>query len=509
MILALCALLLMAISSLVHAQSVEEQLALDCEVPPELLDAALLEGALERELGVAVQRVRQPDAGPTLRVAGFSLREVKVMLVQTDKPTVGRTIDVSAPGTQVPDTLALLALNLLRDEAAELLPQLPAADGPAAAPQKARPKTPSALAQACAPLPLRRVPVGVDFLPFLGMSMRHGTKVQRTLSFNVIGGITGAVNGFELGSVFNLDMAAMCGAQIAGAVNFVRGPVHGFQLALVNLAAGRVDGVQIGQVDIATGGLNGLQLGLIGFSGRDTDGAQIALASVTGGSVDGLQAGLFNLSGHSFRGAQIGLLNVVGSDADGARIGLANVGPKDSRGAMIGLLNVAENADVAFGLLNVFWKGRTQLDAWATDGGLLNVGVVHGARVTHSIYGVGIRPMNGDDLYSFSLGFGVRTLRYGRLTVDVDALTYGLFRKSAPGRDVRWATVHQLRVPVAFSIVRGVAVFVAPSLSVSVAEGDPSDMLDLALISSTRLTNSGAGTEVRLWPGLSLGVRFL
>lgn len=485
--------LLSSAARIAHAQA--PTVALVCDAPPALIDPNALQAAIERELNMPVQRASDATM-PALRIHADALNAIEVSFTRPDHPSVGRSVDVSARSVQVIDTLALLAANLLRDEAAELLPGLPPPPPP-----------PPPL---CQDFGMRRIPVGVDFAPRFGMSSdREFASTERLFSLNVIGGITGAVRGAEFGGVFNLDVRGVCGAQFAGTLNYVGGPVTGAQFALINFALGPLTGAQFGLVNMSIGAMQGAQFGLTNLALRDVEGAQFGLANIIPGTQRGLQAGLVNFVGHGLRGAQLGLANIASDDTEGAQIGLVNFTRGHVQGTMIGLVNVAEDADAPLGLINVIWRGHTQVDAWATDAGLIMAGVEHGSRYVHNIYAVGVKPMSDSPAFAVALGLGIRALEKGRFTLDVDAIEYGLLHHSSAKNSTKWGQIAQLRTPLAITLVSGVAVFVAPEVSFAVADaGSDPELIDPALYRTTRVTHHDASTSVRFWPGLSLGLRF-
>jgi hypothetical protein len=477
-------LLLTSATCVAHAQPV----ALVCDAPPDLIDQAALRVAIEGELSMPVLPATAAT-GPGLRIHAAALNAVDVSFTRPGHPSVGRTVDVSAQGARVIDTLALLAANLVRDEAAELLPGLPPPPPPAA--------------PLCQDFGLRRLPVGVDLVPRLGTSS-YGEflRAERAFSFNLIGGLSGAVRGAEFGGVFNLDVHGLCGAQFAGTLNYVGGPVTGAQFGLVNFALGPLTGAQFGLVDMDIGDMQGAQFGLTNLATGDAEGAQFGLTNLILRTQQGLQAGLVNFAGRGLRGAQLGLANIVSAETKGAQLGLVNFTRGKMNGAMIGLVNIAEDADAPIGLIDIIWHGRTQIDAWATDAGVLMAGVEHGSRYVHNIYGIGIKPMSNSPAFAISFGLGIRALAGGRFTLDIDAMEYGLLHHSS------WAQIAQLRIPLAITLISGAAVFIAPEVNFAVADAG-SDLIDPALYKTTRVTQRDAGTSVRFWPGLSLGLRFL
>lgn len=497
LLLVCVSLVLLCCAWTAHAQS---DITLVSTVDPQLIDAQALRAALETELQVSTVLREQPS-GPTLQVSADTLQAVRVSFLREDKPPVERTLDVSSQAEHAASIVALLASNLVRDEASELLAQLAAAApkpqpaAPALAPeQHTEPPPRPFVNHACGPNKLQRVTIGADFVPYLGTSMRDGTRVERKLSFNLIGGITGGVRGIELGGVFNIDRHSLCGAQFAGTFNFVGGDAAGAQFSAVNIVGGTFLGAQFGQVNVVGSDLMGPQFGLLNLAGGRTSGAQL---------------GLTNISVHGLGGAQLGLLNVDIGRTHGAQLGLVNVTTERVEGAMVGLVNVAQDANAAVGLVNVIWNGRAQLDAWGTDGGLLMVGATQGARFTHNIYGIGIRPMGDLPAFATTLGIGVRVYSSSSLTVDIDALSYGIMRKNPDVSRIDFASIHQLRVPVSLSPVKGIWFFVAPSVSVSTVERDSHLWQEkLALFGSQRLSSADADVTVRIWPGASVGARF-
>jgi uncharacterized protein YjbI with pentapeptide repeats len=477
--------------------SAQTDITLVSHVPAELMEGEALREALEQELNV-LTTLRAAPTGPTVQVEADTLQAVRVSFLREDKPPVERTVDVSTQAGHATGIVALLASNLVRDEAGELLAQLPAAK-PVAPPPPPPPPTATQTPPphvfrntACEPNKLRYVTIGADVVPFLGTSTRHGTTVERGISLNLFGGITGGVRGLELAGVFNIDRYTLCGAQFSGTFNFVGGDAAGAQFSEVNIVGGSMYGAQFSQANIV---------------GGDMEGAQFGLFNLSAGFMDGAQFGLANIIAQGLDGAQLGLANIAAGEANGAQLGLFNLTGKTMDGAMIGLVNVAEDADAAIGLVNVIWNGRAQLDVWATDAGLIMAGATQGAKYTHNIYGIGFKPMGDTPAFAWTLGFGVRVVSYSWLTVDIDALGYGLLRKNPETGRADMASIQQLRIPISFAVLRGVWLFVAPSFSVSIAETE-SHLQKVALFGSDRVTADDASTTVRLWGGASLGARF-
>ncbi|HKU38393.1 MAG TPA: hypothetical protein VJR89_09610 [Polyangiales bacterium] len=541
-----CVLLLaLAFAQPASAQAESSALTLACDVSGAGMNAEALRAAVERELTLPVRLVDAAAAqGPRLDVSASSSAAVTVRFVRDDGTSIERTVDVSSTGEHADETLALVAANLMRDEAASLLDALRAAQVAPVQPIAAAappPPPPPPIPHGCEPNGLRRLEVGLDVFPMVGMSSRDEDSVERTFSFNLFGGYTGAVRGFELGGFVNLDAHSVCGVQIAGfGANLVNGSVRGAQFGLVNLAAGRVDGAQFGMVQgglgpvrgaqfglvnwtnssidgaqfgLVGGGLGplrGAQFGLVEFAGGGVTGAQFGLLNVGVGALEGLQAGLVNVSSREVLGAQLGLTNVSGATTHGLQMGLVNVSAERVRGAMIGLVNVAEDADAPIGLVNVLWDGRLHMDVWGTDFGLFALGIEHGSKRggMHNLYGFGVTRRDGHAVFAPSYGIGARVAQTRHWFVDIDALGYWMFLRDDAQDEFDHAFIGTLRVPISYRFTQQIAVFVSPAVSVSVADVQDNSLADPSLVGGARLTQEDSDVLVKLWPGFTAGVRF-
>lgn len=493
--------------------------------PAAQLDGEQLRAQLERELRVVVVTGEPTQAAePALRIEAPSRSAVRVAFGASE-----RTVDLSTTGEHAVETLALLAANLMRDEARDLLATLratepepvastaaassavaTAAPAPAVEPQRRE-------RRGCDPSGLPAVPYAVNFLPHLGTSTYQGTNVEQGFALNVIGGSASALRGFELAGIFNHESDAVCGVQIAGGANIVAGPVAGAQLAALNVAGGRVEGAQLGFANLATGPLEGVQLGFANVSARAVDGVEAGFVNVAAGTVRGGQLGFVNVarggthpsrgSAVATEGVQVGFVNTAAGDSHGVQLGFANVTAGQSRGLMLGLVNVADDADAPIGLLNIHLKGRTQLDVWMTDAALAMVGVEHGGRVVHNIFGVGYTSRSGQGVFAFAYGLGARAHDGESFFLDLDAVGYGLLAGTTGSGKPTFGSILQLRVPLGWRIARSFSLFMSPELNVSVARTE-SDVLREPGLFGARLTKTSSPTISYLWPGLSLGARF-
>jgi hypothetical protein len=528
-------------------------------VAPELVDSAALRSALEAELGVGVVDAAYATAGmPTLRVSWVSAVNIEVSLASRSLPRASREVALTAerPEERV-QIVAFIAANLVRNEAAALLPDLRPIDpsAPSSAPVVAEPRIVS-------PCDLRgEAAFGIDFAPGIGASStRSGRAATRRLSLGFAGTLSSRLHGLEFSLGASIQRVSVCGAQISLGASISRGPVQGLQYALFSTARGFVgaqgglvtvdvgnfQGAQGGLVTLNTGNLEGVQGGIVTVNTGDSLGAQGGVVNYTGGDQTGLQGGVANVSVGKFRGLQAGVANVTIGDFEGlqggvanvlagamtgaqlgvanyaralghgAQVGVVNISAGKTRGpqvgvanisagrvgTQIGLVNYADRSGASVGLVSIQRRGRTSIDTFGSvETGALTAGITHGGKYVHNSYGVGPRFGTGNDHGVAVLALGVRALNLPRVRIDIDA-----FSTTYLGKDMGHNTsIAGLRVPVTVMLVRGFGVVLAPTYQVMVTD-NPSPRQQ-SIFGDTRL-HSGKDVTVLGFAGLILGLRY-
>jgi hypothetical protein len=420
------------------------------------LDPARLQSAIARELGTLVVRepggrggtlvVRQDGAGVNVSFEGPSGRHD------------ARTIALGADASQAEQEIALVAVNVARDQTAALLQGPLRARGevtpvPVVHAAAAPPAPPPPRAHRCPPVAEGgSLPAGIDFAPFAGTSSFAEGRSGRVVSLGLLGAYSRGVEGAAVSGLANVDVGPVCGVEIAGLTN----------------------------VDM---GVRGAQIAGLANVGAAVQGAQIA--------------GLANVATSS-RGAQIaGLVDVSAGDSAGLQLAPINVSAGRIRGVQIGLVNVASDADAQIGLINVDLHGRTTAEAWAEpEAGTLVLGLLHGSRHFHTIYGIEMQAETGRPWAVFALG--ARLTPDERLHVDLDLLehTQLLATSVAPNQ------IHEIRVVIGYALASHLAVFAGPTFNVLAATNLPrADAPSYALV-----LGDTPSAKYRGWPGVTLGL---
>ena len=370
------------------------------------LDAGIVRTAISTELGVPVVALEEPAAGEQrldIRVLG---EEASVKYFDTEGAAIGRVITLPGEDARAVETIALLAGNLVRNEAADLLaalkkpepappgPETPAEPTPAEKPPEPKPKP-------AAPEPddkkkeeagrdeekrptLGYRPVNLSVIHPLSIDPKiHEKKVN--LELGLFYSRVGAVDGAALsGFVQRVDYDVK-GAVVAGIFDQVGGDTEGLVLGGIGgTAEGDLEGVGLGGIfRWRAGTVRGLQAGGIFVRAEGVDGAQLAPVN----------------SAERLDGAQLGVVNVA-DDGHGFQLALVNVTEKMD-GTMIGMVNVAPELDGdAIGLVSITEQLRVRGVAWASSTALGNVGLKLRNGSFYSMFAVGVQPENGGQTVS-------------------------------------------------------------------------------------------------------------
>jgi hypothetical protein len=449
--------------------------------------------ALENTLGIVVSEPKN-DRGEEMATVVVRRRangNVTIVFVRPDGREVERTLDLPADRAIATETIALAAGNLVRDEAAELVAALtppPAPPGTATTDAPPTPETtPSPPSQATGRVSCtdgESLLFGADFAPYAGTSSKYPDR-RRTLSLNFVAGYSRGLYGVELGVGANIESAFMCGVQVAAGANVVLGDVRGVQVAVSNVALGHLQGVQLGVANYARRDIEGVQVGVISVGGGALDGAQVSVVNALTGSVAGNQTAVVNFASGNVQGAQLGVVNVTGGSVDGAQVGV---------------VNYADVSDYPVGVVSVVRHGRTSVDGWATETGIGMVGVRHGGRVMHNVYGVGYR-VGEIAGWSFALGLGGRVDLAPKLHLDVEATAYWIQRGQPFDQD---AQIASLGASLGYALTPVFGLFAAPTLNVLFTSDK--ELAGVAPGWATTLYDDPTVT-VRAWPGATLGLR--
>lgn len=310
--------------------------------------------------------------------------------------------------------------------------------------------------------------VQVSLLPFIGTNHKLSGSIYNNYSFNIIGGYTRGVNGFEMGSIFNITKENMSGVQLAGFFNLVGRDVSGAQLAgFFNAVGGRQTGVQAaGFINMNNGPVDGVNLaGWMNINRSTAYGSQLAgwmnvnlstfsgfsgagVVNMTRGKVSGAQvAGLCNLVSDTLQGASIaGLFTACRYSDEGVQVaglfnhcyegrssvqvaGLFNYS-RELRGIQVAPFNFSDSAagGIPVGVFSFVKKGVHQLELSSDELFSANAAFRTGVPAFYNIFTAGVQPGAGDLLWTVGYGLGTSFKLKGRLRSDITLSTQHISR---------------------------------------------------------------------------------
>lgn len=296
-------------------------------------------------------------------------------------------------------------------------------------------------------------PYQASVIPGVGTHGKMSGQVVNKFSFNVLGGYTAGVNGFEIGGLFNIVRKDVRYAQVAGIFNITGGEVDGVQISgLYNYVLDTVNGVIVsGLSNTVMTDVHGVNIsGLYSHTAGNTFGVQAAgLATYTHKSVDGTQiAGLGNIARESVDGGQIA--------------GLFNYARKID-GTQIGIINIADTSSgYSIGLVNIILKGYHKLSISTNESLPFNIAFKTGNKNIYSILLSSFDTRNGKKLLGLGYGIGTDITIYKQLSFCPELSGQYLYLGN-------WHNTHVLskvQLNLRYKFNKFFAMYAAPSINV-------------------------------------------
>ncbi len=360
-------------------------------------------------------------------------------------------------------------------------------------------------------------PFQFSFIYPLSSDWVNSTENSYKFSLNMIGGITGRVNGVELGSVFNINKYSVRGAQFAGGFN-LSGYGAGKEESNVTQFAGLFNYVGVGAANQFAGGINFTERGIVQAAGVINIGKDVK--TQLGGGINIVQSTVFQAAGAiniaressaqlagginitqkaGFQGA--GGINV----AKESTCQLAPINVTGKGGFQLGVINVRDTVDgVSVGLLNIVKRGGIK------DVGIEGGEFVHAALTfrsgTERFYSVISAGWNfSEELLAIGAGFGTSFSFNSWLGLNLE-LVYHQLHDSPWDVDV-YTGLAQLRPMIDFRIARHFKVFVGPTANLLI-QNRKNDTPFIKTPYKSIYNKTVNDTQLDGWLGFTAGMRF-
>ncbi|NOT75148.1 MAG: hypothetical protein HOP08_09490 [Cyclobacteriaceae bacterium] len=360
--------------------------------------------------------------------------------------------------------------------------------------------------------------IQISLLPFLGSNGSLSGNVINNYSINMLGGYSMGTRQIELGFFANIDRGDVSWLQIAGLGNLVGGNVYGVQASgFFNVNGGETKAAQLtGFGNVNFHDFKGVQVAGFGnVNLSSADGVQVAgFANLVNGPSHGVQvAGFANLQTSRYIGPQIaGFSNIATDHITGSQISaFFNYGKKVS-GTQIGLFNVADSlSGVPIGLVSIVKSGYHKLEVSADEIFYTNVAFRTGAQKFYNIILAGIKPehtINSTNVWTFGYGIGTapKLTRWLQLNADITSqhVSKGDFTSEL-------SLLNKVHLGLDFRLARKFSIYGGVTLNGYLTNSSYTDYPALFSNFSPSIINDhtyGSGTNLKMWWGAKVGLRF-
>lgn len=348
----------------------------------------------------------------------------------------------------------------------------------------------------------------VSFIYPVGTNGMESYKYLNHFSLNLLGGINGGINGFELGGLFNINKGNITGAQIGGLFNISSGNVNGAQIGgLVNVNTGTVIGsktsgivslqsddvrgsIGSGIASVSKGNLTGFEgSGIVNTREGDINGMQAAgIININKGNVKGLQsAGIINISSGTVKGIQMAPILNIASKVNGLQIGL---------------INIADSSDAPLGLVNLSKSGNIRITVNGNDLGTTTAALKSGGRRTYGIIGFGYNTFVSNIRWSTTAGLGIHSYLSQKLLIDWELAVTNHYKRL----DVhdRLNLLAGFRPLLAYNFTKRAGIYAGPSINYYITNAAQNDEVP----SYTVWDNKSSKNNQYIWLGAVAGIQF-
>ncbi len=354
----------------------------------------------------------------------------------------------------------------------------------------------------------RTMPFQVTLVTPLGTNGIQSFRITNRLSFNIVAGTNGGVDGFELGSVLNIISSDVSGVQLSGFGNVVGGPVHAVQVAgFMNINRDEFEGVQAsGFINYVYGYSRAIQVaGFANLSGELKGLQGSGFANFTG-DAEGLQAAGFMNCADNIKGIQgAGFLNAA-EDVRGIQLaGFLNAANKVKGLQIAGFLNICDTIDgIPVAPISIVRKGGyMKFEYWGNETFYMNASLKTGVKKFYTIFSFGYKGIDSDFNTGAGFGAGTNISITQNNSIDIDVNAYYINKYFWRNRD--YNQLNTLRVSFNHEIAEHFSIFAGPAFNVLISEfRDSAD----EIAPSWAFNISDRRNSLRGWFGFNLGFKF-
>ena len=343
-------------------------------------------------------------------------------------------------------------------------------------------------------MPIKCKPAQLTFFYPLGTGLVKSAEKCYHFSLNILGGVTGQVNGVELGSLFNINRYGAKGVQFAGIFN---------STSAKDAAESSRNAQFAGIFNRTQKGKSAQFAGI--FNVGDTAYVQAAGIFNRTNSAYFQAAGIFNHGNNAYFQAA-GIVNVA-KQTKFQIAGILNITQKGRFQA--GLINVRDTADgVSLGLINVVKKGGVK-EFGIEAGEFIHTALTFrsGVKRLYSIISVGGNYT--EKFFTIGAGLGTSVKLIGNLSMNFE-LTHSALYNIDDFKDWRfsgWRSLTQFSPMLNYRFAKHFKMYLGPTLNLCIQkyEGDKRFLIKVPY-SLYNLTDMCYTNDI--WVGVVGGIKF-
>ncbi|GET25339.1 LA_2272 family surface repeat-containing protein [Prolixibacter sp. NT017] len=341
----------------------------------------------------------------------------------------------------------------------------------------------------------------------IGSSGLSSTDHNYKFSFNTIYGMTGGVNGFELGSVGNIVKGNVNGFQLAGVFNIVAAKSTTGIIQATADTSQTMNGVQLAGVsNMVKGNQKGWQIaGVCNTTTENSSGVVVSgLSNITRKDVNGaMVSGVFN-SARTLKGLQLSTINIATKRVKGAQIGVVNITPR-GKGFQLGVVNIGQavsDSIIPLGVINIFRDGYYAFELSTDERLFSQISYKMGVEKLYTIFQFGVNFRNSTQFYSAGAGLGTIFNITSKHKINLELITTQFFE-----HDFKYIPdfLNQANLDYQYDLTKHIALKIGPTFNCYI-EKNSKKTTDPFRIPYSIIEGKGRYHTTSLWIGANAGV---
>lgn len=350
------------------------------------------------------------------------------------------------------------------------------------------------VAQENASLKTRKVQI--TFAYPIGSNGIDASNYSNNFSFNILYGLNGGVNGFELGSILNYNKGEVIGFQLAGVSNFTTDNSKGFSLSgVANICNGKTGGVGIS--------------GILNYSKQVSSGFQLSgVSNICSDSTSGLfLSGVLNYSNHDSKGFQLATVNVTADKITGFQLGVINYA-RELNGVQFGIINILNDGGqgLPIGIFSIAKNGFFEFEVTGGEVIYSNLNYKMGVERFYTVFKAGYSVYENNPVYSYGIGFGSSIPISEKHEINIDLSGNGIVYNNKWNSDLN--LLNKVDFSYKYSVTEKLSLLVGPSFNVYIAKEKVTDGYGTLNIPYTIYKSEWTSGKISMWIGFNAGLSF-